>query len=496
MIRSGGWRPGPVTTVSSVTAVLLALLLASLPTSCASGSLQVSEFCVPAVVEPRWQGTAVAQEELLGRPEEASRIGVYIDVSTPVGGFLPLSGRAGQETSTLRTLAQLASEHVLRRYGGGSASIEWRGVGHRLAPTQAPRELTRGDFKGESTRLELALAEAFADFRSGRAEVVAVVTDLMATDKLVGPLAIAPQIADWLATEDVRSGEFHLALLAVQADYWGVTHESGCPERAGLGCWYCERCEAGRRYHRLAGIEKLPLYAVLAGRGREAVVDVVRSIHADLVGLGIEAQWELLTAASRAVQETLSCEVFERGDSGERSQPQWVLREDEGGFACLTRAPAEFVCRLENGMQLISAAVEAEEAPTDLAPEQIWEPFPEAFSAAVSGDELEVTVDCGVLSGWRASDPNSARQVRLDVTARALPEEHTSVWDSWSSTLEEMGRTVQLAPFVDRLRLRPDDYRIVLPLLTVPAGGRRFDVDLVDCPVEEQGADAAESPED
>ena len=495
MIRSGGWRPGPMVKASTVTAALLALSLALLPTSCTTGSLEVAEFCLPALVEPRWQGAAIAQEELLGRPEEPSRIGVYIDVSTPVGGFLPLSGRAGQETSTLRTLAQLASEHVLRRYGGGGASIEWRGIGHRLSSTRAPRELTRGDFKGQSTRLELVLTEAFADFQSGRAEVVAVVTDLMATDKLVGPLAIAPQIADWLATEDVRSGEFHLAMLAVRADYWGVTHASGCPERAGLGCWYCERCEADRRYHRLTGIEKLPLYAVLAGRGREALVDVVESIHSDLVGLGIEAQWELLTAASLAVQETLSCEVFERSDSGERSQPQWVLRQDESGFDCLKSASAEFACRLENGMELMSAAVEQEQAPVDLAPEQVWEPLPEVFSAAVSSDELEVSVDCGLLRGWPNLDDSPAREVRLEVAAKALPDERTSAWESWSSTLEEMGRTVQLAPFVDRLRLKPDDYRIVLPPLSVPAGDR-LEVGLVDCPVEQQGAEAAESTED
>lgn len=465
----------------------LTLTLVSLACGGGTGSLEVSEVCLTAVVEPRWQGAAVAQE-VLGRPEEPSRIGVYIDVSTPLGGFLPLSGRAGQETSTLRTLAQLASEHVLRRYGGGGVSIDWRGIGHELAGTKAPRNLTRDDFLGRSTRLELALTEVFADFQSGRAEVAAVVTDLMATDKIAGPLAIAPQIADWLATEDVRSGEFHLALLAVRADYWGVTHRLACPERGGLGCWYSER---DREYRRLVGIEKLPLYVVLAGRGRERLVDVTESIHRDLVRLGIEAQWELLTTASWAARETLSCEVFERSGSGERKQPQFVLiRDDDIGFACAKGAPAGLACRLDNGMELSWAAVVQEKAPTDLAPDQVWEPLP--FSAAVSGDELVVTVDCGALRDWDWWAPvdTPAREVRLDVAAKAPPSESSEAWESWSSTLEEMGRTVQLTYFVERLRLTPDDYRIVLPPLTVPARGR-FQVEELKCPVQEREAEAA-----
>ena len=476
--RDGTWF------LSAVAVVLLAA------TGCGGGgAVAVTEFCLTAVLEPRWGGAAVAEDEVLGRPEARSRITVYTDVSSPLGGFLPLSGRGGQETSTLTTLAQLTGEHLLRQYGGGGVSIDWRGVGHGLSDLKPPRSLSRKDFDGRSTRLELALNEIFVDFRSGRAEVAAIVTDLMATDKIAGPLAVAPQIADWLATEDVHSGEFHLALLGVRADYWGVTHLQACPERGGLGCWYSER---NGEYRRLEGIEELPLYVVLAGRGRERLEDVAESIYSDLERLELEAQWELVTAASEAGVTNVTCSASEPGGSGEPGR-QFVLLEEEGGHSCARSAPVELACRLDNGMDLTAASVIQGTVPPDLEPDQLWEPLPDVFSVGAAGGQLEVTVDCSALFSWQPRPESSPREIRFDVVAKTPPSEESDSWEGWSSTLEEMGRTVQLTYFVDRLRLVPDDYRVILPTFTIPER-RRYEVETRSCPVEEKEAGVAEAP--
>lgn len=484
MTRENNRRPGPSVWAGTIPVLVLATVLALVSSGCGDGTIDVAEVCFDADVEPRWQGTEVVEEEILGRPEAPSRIGVYIDVSSPLGGFLPLSGRGGQETSTLRTLAQLASEYLLPRYGAGGVPIDWRGVGHELAGTKPPERLTRDDFNGEWSRLELALREIFADFRSGRAEAAALVTDLMATDEIVGPVALVPLIRDWLATEDVRSGEFHLALVGVRGDYWGMT-DGLCPERGGLGCWYRERePEREQRYERLGGIEKLPLYLVLAGRGRVRLEEVAESIHRDLVGLGVEAQWELLTSASAADSATLSCGVFERSDSGERNPGRYLLRPDETGFSCLQDSTAELACRFEDGMKLTSAVVVPEGPSAELASDENLEPLPSAFSAAVSGGELVLSVDCRSLREWNPLPDALAREIHLDVAAEAPPRESEVDWESdWSSPVEVMDRTVQLSEFIRQLRLTPDDYRIVLPPLSVQEKGR-FEVPFRVCPVE------------
>lgn len=494
VIRDGGPRPRSSAwrRVSAVPAVAALAVLSLQACSSGAGPAAVSELCLSAEVQPRWQGAAVNESEVLTRPEEPARIGMYIDVSSPMGGFFPLSGRDGSETSTLRILAQLTGDHVFRSYGGGGVPIDWRGVGHEIAASEDPPDLTRAGFTGTSSRLELALEEIFADFRSGRAEVAALVTDLMATveDQLVGPLAVVPPFGDWLDTEDVRSGEFHLALLAVRADYWGMTHPRLCPERDGLGCRYRERVEPGERYLRLDGIAKLPLYVILAGRGRDRLVDVAESIKRDLDRLELEAHWELLTGASLTARETLSCELFERSGSGERKQPQYVLLRDTNGLVCKRRREVTLACRLDKpDMQLTSAAAYQESAPADLAPDQAREPLPDVVSAAVSGDQVELTVDCAAL--WKPPVDAAARQVRIEAAASMLADETAGAWEEWSSVVEEMGSTVQLTAFVDRLRLAPDDYRIVLPTLRVPAQ-RRLEIAELACPAGEQEAEAGE----
>ena len=457
---------------------------------CGGGAaVAVKEFCLTAVLEPRWGGTAVAAEEIPGRPEDRSRIPVYTDVSAPLGGFLPLSGRGGQETSTLTTVAQLAGEHLLRQYGGGGVTIAWRGVGHDLGDLEPPRNLSRDDFNGRSTRLELALAEIFDDFQTGRAEVAAIVTDLMATDKIEGPLAVEPQVSDWLAGEDVRSGEFHLALLGVRADYWGVTHRQVCPERAGLGCWFSER---NSEYRRLEGIESLPLYVLVAGRGLDRLEDVVTAIHRDLERLEVEVQWELLTASAKATEVSVTCTAFEAGGSSEVGQ-QFVLLEDEAGHRCARSALVELDCRFADEVELISVDIVEEAVAPEPTVDENWEPTPEVFRVRGVGNRLSVTVDCGALQAWHPGPESLPREIRFHAAASIPLDGQNLSWDAWSSTREEMGRTVQLTYFVDELRLVPDDYAVLLPPVGI-AESRRYTLEMRTCPAPEEEAEAVETP--
>ena len=97
---------------------------------------------------------------------------------------------ATDDLSVFQLVAQNAAQHMARVFGGADAPVRWVGVGHELRNLGARPQIERGVFDGRSTQLDQSMERVLGDFRSGRAEAAALVSDLMATGDTTGPLTL------------------------------------------------------------------------------------------------------------------------------------------------------------------------------------------------------------------------------------------------------------------------------------------------------------------
>lgn len=406
-------------------------------------------FSLRAEAIPMWADDIVKVPRT-NRPEESEVLEVHLDISYPMGGFLPFAS-SGDDFSALRTVAQFVPDHLSRAYGRTDVSIKWRGIGHELVDLPESPRIVRRLFNGTSTRLDLSIKEILSDLQSGRAEAAALVTDLMATGEMTGPLAVAKELSDWLRSDDVRSGLFHVGLLGVKAEYWGVTQEEVCPEKSGLGCWFSERNPGFRR---LDSVVRAPFYVLVMGKGADAVDNVGRSIQDDAQRLGLETRWDLLTSDSRSFDTTMSCTAHKRSDSGEIQDQFALFREESGQYRCVRQETVILSCDLGSGLRPKSVrATDTESTPIS------------ALDAKIVGAGIEIAVDCERL---RTQPPSSDLGLEVVGTIEAAK---TNSWADWSSESDELaehlGRTLQLRYFVEEVRLHPNAYQIMLkePLL-------------------------------
>jgi len=149
-----------------------------------------------------------------------------------------------------------------------------------------------------------------------------------------------------LASSDVRTGEFHVGLFGVKADYWGV-RVRGCAARPPLGCRFDE---LRRRWEPLGTVEQTPVYVLVLGRGAERVVPVMESLEAtvdELIrgrGVPIEMRSELLTRAAAGHETTVACRAGAPGEGGE----QYALSgNDRGQYCCVRDEIVTLRCEVE-----------------------------------------------------------------------------------------------------------------------------------------------------
>ena len=388
--------------------------------------------------------------------EQSPRLAIYLDLSSPMSGFLPPAGQAadaaGAAESELRTVAQWIPDHLGRVYPG--APLQWRGVAERVEDLPRYPAFERRIFTGTASRLGLAIEEILADLRTGRSEGAAIITDLVGTGELTGALDVARHLVPWLESAERRSGDFHVGLLGVRATYWGAFSETQCPPRAGLlGCWYSERMPGWKP--RLQAPAAVPFYVLLFGRGTEALSKIARSIRQDAASQEIESAWELVTAAG---SEQLATEVTFRAfpQGGQPEDRQYALwRNDDGIYGCY---PAGGSVHLRG--TFTSGSYFRPTAAT-LALGSGGQSSP--FALSLDGERLEVQVDCDAV-------PDPAREdLRLRVAGTmVLPREYPD-WDDWSTPTDDMdehpGRTLQLKYFIEETRVAPVSYRVDLSVL-------------------------------
>ena len=479
-------------TCLGVTAVALSACKAQPCRTCPDDATRVDEgtrLTVTATAAPVWDDPVTGTASPLGDPD---RVEIHLDISSPMAGYLPPSG--DRELSVFQLVAQNAAQHMARVFGGADAPVRWVGVGHELRNLGPRPQIERSVFDGRSTQLDQSMARMLGDFRAGRAEAAALVSDLMATGDVTGPLTLFGALGEWLASPDVRSGAFHVGLFGVKADYWGV-RVRGCAARPPLGCRFDE---LRRRWEPIETVERTPVYVLVLGRGAERVVSVMESLQAtvdELIrgrGVPIEMRSELLTRAAAGHETTVACRV---GAPGEGDAQYALSGNDRGQFCCVRDEVVTLRCDVEGEFLPTTAhaawvmtppAVPAGAAPAAEAsgdgnraatavPSAANEttngdngtvaalPPPPDADARIDGTRLVFDLACSAVRCGQPAD--SMLDLLLEVTGGVMDAGAVDWGGGWSTETGEVGRTLQLQGFVDAVRIAPDRYELRTPAL-------------------------------
>ena len=406
----------------------------------AAGPADLDVIQLEAEFLPMWESTPApaADTGTAASPEGPPTMAIYLDVSSPMGGFVPADASPGTGANQFRTVVQWVADHLTRTYTSGT--LAWRAVGEDVQPIAEMPRLRRSDFGASASRIDLAIASALADLQSGRSEAAALVTDLLGTGENIpsGALAVLRYLTPWLESASVRAGELHLGILGAKAEYWGVASRS-CGLRDGLGCWYSER---GQQWRRMEAATPAPFYVVVVGRNSDAITTVLESIRRDAEAQDIETLSELFTAATRPRTARGSCTAFVR--DGDRRVRQYSLRlRNNNEYACLRSDPATLTCAFA-GLN---------------APEARLHDSGDGFTLEAmepgSEDGFEVSAHCDLLRGM---DP--APDLLVDLTGTFDAASQPPDWEEWSIETDDQpsfpGGTLQLKYLVEGLRLASD----------------------------------------
>ena len=203
----------------------------------------VDSFCVSGTIEPAWADSdPLPPVSIDSAQDQSPRLAVYLDVSSPMSGFVPPPGMESDSGSVpggeLRPVAQWIPDQLVRAYPG--VPIQWYSVAEAVEQMGQRPIIQRDIFTGTQSRLNLAVDSILTHLRTGRSEGAAIITDLMGTGELIGALAVAQYLIPWLASEERRGNDFRFALIGVRGTYWGA-FPSYCPRQGGpLGCWFSE----------------------------------------------------------------------------------------------------------------------------------------------------------------------------------------------------------------------------------------------------------------
>lgn len=367
---------------------------------------------------------------------------VYLDISVPVGGFLP-PAVIDREPSGFRSMVNLVPDLLVDVSGRTESPVHWYGVSSGVAPfARRPELMRRGLFSGKETRLDLALRQILERLDRGDAAMVALVTDLIATEDLVGAMGVGKSLSDWMRSGKVRSGALGVGLLGIRASYWGI--QGKCRGDGDLGCWFSEQAQ---EYRPLTRIAKKPFYILVLGRDLASVERLGQALLDRAGRLKLEAHWELLSAASHSRMERSECQAHK---VGEPNRDQFALVLDEDG---------SYECRRSEKI-VLDCSVPADVEQGSINARASWK----EVQAEVREGRMVITVDCErLLSHPPTSD--------LFIELASVPVGGWSeVWKKWSAETDEreedVGRTLRLEEFIGKVWLRPDRVRLTSrPLL-------------------------------
>lgn len=390
-----------------------------------------------------WSLTPVWDSDPPKRPGPAQgksvrKLSIYLDVSRSMGGFLPPPSTP-DEPSGFRSLINQLPDHLVSVAGGTNSSVQWLDVASGVGrPHERPGVLGQGSFTGQETRLDTALRQIRTNLDQGETEMAALVTDLIATEDLVGAMGAAKALSDWMYSSSVRTGDLGIGLLGVRASYWGVYSKCGAgPDR---GCWYSEQAQ---RYRPMSRSAQRPFYILILGRDLD---NVDRLGHILLDGareLKLDAHWELLSGNSRPRTVPSSCRAWKAEEGAVKSEQFALFRKPDGAFECQRGERVNLICSFPPGNPPASARASSS-----------WP----SVQAGLGKDEVALKIDCAAL---RSKIPVQDLVVTIDGEPQGG---WSATWKSWSAATDEreedLGRTLRLESFIEKVWLRPDHVRM------------------------------------
>ncbi len=465
-VRAFAWIPGLVRTVVR----LMVVVLSSGAAVCNGSDLNegserivVQTFTVPAFVEPVWPDMPPLEEvgDAVDRP---LHIPIFMDVSIPMSGFVPIPwaerDTLGVLGGELQLVSQLVSDHLTRTYPG--LPVQWYTVAERVRALQNTPFVRRELFTGTESRLDLAVTSIIEDLRAGRAESGAIITDLLGTGEGTGALAVAQYLIPWISSAERRGADLHVGLLGVRGTYWGAFDRTRCPPlKEAYGCWFSER--ANKWMPRIDAPPRIgvpgfkppidvPFYVLLFGRGTDALNEIAISVQRDLgyqEGTKPDSNWELLTSVDSLA--TVDFSVF--------PDPQYVFERDS--------ATGTYRCRnviSENSVYLSGSIISKRYRLTrvTLAPKSqdlTQSPFDvklrDPLTDTTTESDISVLVRCGAIRdipGNRDSSRNPP--LRLKIEGETEPP---GTWEGWH-TPHDLGpqhprATLMLRYFLESTRV-------------------------------------------
>lgn len=398
-----------------------------------SGSHPVKALPVIWRVTPIWKDQLPSANRTHRKQEKPRSLDIYLDVSIPMGGFL--TPHRSEEFSGFRGLVNQIPDHLVNVAGETTTPVRWFLVASGMTPLLGkPELLTQDLFVGTETRLDQAFQQIADGLDRGDTEMAVVITDLIDTEELVGAMGAAKALSDWSHSGRVRTGEFGLGLLGVRTNYWGVHSQKCGTNDEGIGCWFSEQAQ---QYSHMTQVVKKPFYVLVLGRDLDHVDQLGRALLAGAQKLKLESHWELLSGDSRERIQSGECRASKADEQGQ-DQYALLLNED-GSFECRRAEAVELDCPTPDGAR-----------PDSLKAQASWE----SVGAQIQNSRLMLSVDCERL---RSEPPKTDLIVTLegDPTGRWSP-----VWKNWSAATDEreedIGRTLRLEEFVEKVWLRPD----------------------------------------
>lgn len=285
--------------------------------------------------------------------QSAPVVDVMIDVSQPMGGFLPVAAGATSEFQDLVTQAERA---LAASIAAGTTATSLRRFAIAAESREGTITMVQSAFQGTQTNLSLALAAAASRLTHGEAAAALLISDLVATEGITGGQSAGAAVSALLDSEFGRRGGA-VGLFAVRLAYSGVRVGKlpGCKVTPALGCWYSELANAGFRWRPLSAVAYRPVYLLLIAQDQRGIEMVRDALQSWARQRDLTTQYELLsfspimTASPRELSST--CRYL-------RAEP---LRINQAGMAsCLRGGVARLNCdipiQIELGMKIAEAS--------------------------------------------------------------------------------------------------------------------------------------------
>jgi len=264
---------------------------------------------------------------------------VFWDQSIPMGGYIHRTSQNDQ-LNLQRIHESLLNANILSNDEPGM--VECRGITDVILPFDCDnRLLSRNFFNGIDSRLDKGVEDVIDALTNGYISHAAFITDLIATAE-VGNQTVsgAHTLRQYFAPIKglFNKGKFHVSLLGIHIDYWGV-QSGACRNVSGpLGCWYHE---SDRRYKPMDNVVQRPIYILILGRSSDGDTRKDNSVNKFTQNLhelisdhdGFDTQFELITTGALGTHTDLEWNPHD----DQKSARGPVILDPERGYSCNDR---------------------------------------------------------------------------------------------------------------------------------------------------------------